>query len=58
MTPKRDELPDEEIGTIEFTQEDCKAIASLPLPSLKDILTVEQYKALEKFVFINQVTHG
>jgi hypothetical protein len=69
MTPDRlkqlEALADEEsdmqedtVGTVEFTHDDCRAIAKINLSELKNVLTIEQFKALQKFVFVNQITHG
>lgn len=48
-----DNLP-ENVGVIEFTQEDMEAIATLPLPALKSLLSEAQFSALSKFVSVNQ----
>lgn len=46
-----------DVGSIEFSEADCDAIAAINMSTIKDVLPIEQYKALEKFVFINQVIH-
>lgn len=48
-----DNIPDD-VGIMEFSQEDMEAIASLPLQAIKPLLSEAQFGALSKFVSVNQ----
>lgn len=49
---------DEQIGIVEFTEEDTLAIATIDLQALKPVVTPAQFAAIAKFVHVNQTITG
>lgn len=52
------EKEDEQIGMVEFTEEDTAAIASINLALIKPVLSPAQFEAITKFVHVNQTIQG